>query len=559
MNWIKNCKKSIINIWKTLWKNIPVVLLILVYSLFSHHSDSFGIEEVFSQARENGRLANEGFLRSLNYVKAWLKYRDPNTGLIPKNLDWEKNKKVYMKNGKDIWNAKDTAADNYSYMVLATAITDRSLFNGPMVEMLLTEKKLTNRIGNLPDTYSFSQKDFLYANPNIDRIMFGASEYVKDGLLATVEWIGITPWYDRMIEILNDMWCHAYIDTPYGKLVSRNKEVNGEMLQTLSRIYWTTGERKYLEWAIRIGDYYLLGNNHPTRYARRLKLRDHGCEIISGLCELYATVYFALPEKRQSYQQPIHEMLDRILEVGRNKDGLFYNKINPREGKEITNSLADTWGYTLNGYYTVYLIDKTESYKAAVLKVLNNLHHYDFSSWGNETMDSIADSIEGALNLYNRESVPSVANWIDNGIRELWNRQQPDGLIEGWHCDGNFARTTLMYCLWKTKGVTIRPWNKNVMFGAVKQGEKLLISLIANNAWEGKIIFDSPRHKLNMKMPLDWPRINQLPEWFTFFPGKSYTLINLTKNFQQDYTGKELINGVNIYLKPGEEQRLQLN
>jgi len=536
-----------------------VVLLILIYSLFFHHSESLGIEEAFSKARENGRLANEGFLRSLNYAKAWLKYSDPKTGLIPKNLDWKKNKKVYMKNGRDIWNVKDSAADNYPYMVLTTAITDRSLFNGPMVEILLTEKKLTNRIGNLPDAYSFSKQDFLYENPDISRIMFGASEYVKDGLLATVEWLGPTPWYDRMIEILNDMWYYAYIDTPYGKLVSKNIEVNGEMLQTLSRIYWMTGEKKYLEWAIRIGDYYLLGKNHPTRYGTMLKLRDHGCEIISGLCELYATVHFALPGKKQAYQQPIHEMLDRILEVGRNKDGLFYNMINFKEGKKITKSLADTWGYTLNGYYTVYLIDKTESYKAAVLKALNNLHHYNFRSWGNETMDSIADTIEGALNLYNREPVPSVANWMDNGIRELWNRQKPDGLIEGWHCDGNFARTTLMYCLWKTKGVTIRPWHKNVIFGAVQQGEKFLISLIANNAWEGKIIFDSPRHKLNMKIPLDWPRINQLPEWFTVFPEKSYTLINLTKNVKQDYTGKELINGVNIYLKPGEEQRLQLN
>lgn len=33
-----------------------------------------------------------------------------------------------------------------------------------------------------------------------------------------------------------------------------------------------TGEKKYLDYAIRLGDYYLLGNHHPTRNFNRLKL-----------------------------------------------------------------------------------------------------------------------------------------------------------------------------------------------------------------------------------------------------------------------------------------------
>jgi hypothetical protein len=51
-----------------------------------------------------------------------------------------------------------------------------------------------------------------------------------------------------MIGILNDMWQHAPIDTQFGKIVSTDMEVNGEMLQTLSRIYWMIGNKNYLEW-----------------------------------------------------------------------------------------------------------------------------------------------------------------------------------------------------------------------------------------------------------------------------------------------------------------------
>ncbi len=29
---------------------------------------------------------------------------------------------------------------------------------------------------------------------------------------------------------------------------------------------------------------------------------DHGCEIVSGLCELYATVHFAMPGKKGGIQ-----------------------------------------------------------------------------------------------------------------------------------------------------------------------------------------------------------------------------------------------------------------
>jgi len=266
-------------------------------------------------------------------VEGWLALADPESGLIPRN-----SKKLH-------WNAEDAAADNYSFMVLTSSFTNRERFNGRMREMLATEIKVTSRIDSLPDTFDFKSQAFSSQKPNLYRILLNSSEYIKDGLLPLTEWLGKSPWSDRMISILDDMWKHASIDTPYGKIISTNIETNGEMLQALSRIYWMTGNEKYLEWAIRLGNYYLLGNHHPTRDSTLLKLRDHGCEIVSGLCELYVTVHFAKPDIKKQYEKPIHLMLDRILEVARTDHGMFYDEFNPHQtyGGEYEEIYCDTY------------------------------------------------------------------------------------------------------------------------------------------------------------------------------------------------------------------------
>lgn len=188
-------------------------------------------------------------------------------------------------------------------------------------------------------------------------------------------------------------------------------------------------------------------------------------------------------------------MLDRILEMGRDGHGLFYNWFDAATGAH-DNGRTDNWGYNLNGIYTVYLIDKTEAYRQAVRFVLGNLtQYYSDYKWEGGGADGYADSIEGAINLYNREPVRSTEEWIDYSTKLMWKIQKPDGIVEGWHGDGNFARTTIMYCLWKTKGLTIRPWREDVVFGAVQNDNVLKISIHSEKKWEGKILFDVPRHK----------------------------------------------------------------
>jgi len=532
--------------------NIPTMSVLIVMSLGScNNENKFGPEQkdLFRQAAERSVLVNEGYNRCLKYLDGWLGLADSATGLIPRNINDSRS--------KDIWNAKDCAADNYPFMVLSSALLDRDLFEGKMKEMLKTEIKLTSRIGAMPDTWSFSKKGFASNDTVLSDIIFGSAEYIKDGLIPLTEWLGPSPWSERLIAILDDIWKYAPVETPYGRICSDNPEVNGDMLQALSRIFWTTGDKKYLEWAERLGDYYLLGSNHPTRDFKVLRLRDHGCEIVSGLCELYATVSSADRARKELYKMPAMTMLDRILEVGRNKDGLFYNSIDPVKGIPVDSAIADNFGYTLNGYYTVYLVDKIEKYREPVLKALQVLNEkYRNYPWEGTSSDGYADAIEGALNLYVREPVPSAGEWIDSEIKVMWNKQQPSGIIEGWHGDGNFARTTIMYCLWKTAGTYLIPWSEELQIGAVYKDSTLYLTIGSEKGWKGKLNFDRKRHIEFMHLPLDWPRINQFPEYFTVEKGSSYNISSNLSHKDQIISGKELMEGIPLKIRAGRQIKL---
>ncbi len=508
--------------------------------------------KVFDDALANGKLVNEGFNRCINYVNGWIKYADPVTGLIPRNLT----------DSKDYWNAWDAAADNYPFMVLTSSILMPEFFKKTALNILNTEKTITSRIGKLPDTYSFSKKGFKNDIIDTSQIIFGSAEYMKDGLIPITEWLGQSPWSDRMLDILNDLPLLVRVvkqikGSFYGN--SAIVEINGDLLQVLARMYWFTGKREYLEWGAEIADYYLNDERLPTIGLARLRIRDHGCEIISGLCEVYLAAYYSWPEKYRQWKKPIHKMLDRVLEVGRNEDGLFYNEINPKTGEVISSGLSDTFGYTFNAYYFVSRIDSVPAYWDAVIVALNSLNlKYRNYNWENGGCDGYADAIEGALNLYNREPLPSVSEWLNSEIRVMWNYQKPDGVIEGWHGDGNFARTTIMYCLWKTQGLIPAPWNSKLILGSTFADNTLNVALSCGTNWTGRIKFDSPRFRDKMHLPVDYPRINQYQQWFTVEPERTYSVSFAQTGITQIFMGKDLIEGLPVTVRPGETLLLNI-
>ena len=515
--------------------------------LITLHSCNDFSPVIFEEAESNAELVNEGFNRCIKYVNAWSSQADHITGLIPRNL----------RESRDYWNAWDAAADNYPFMVITSSILMPEYFKGTAIKMLETERKVTSRLGSLPDTYSFSKRGFLNETIDTARIIFGSAEYMKDGLIPITEWLGLSPWSDRMFEILNDFsTITRVVKELKGKSFGPNvvMEANGDLLQVLSRTYWLTGKREYLEWATEIADYYLNDNNLPTTGSDHLRIRDHGCEIISGLCEAYLAAYYSWPEKRQQWKKYIHMMLDRILETGRNEDDLFYNEINPLTGEIISKGIADNFGYTLNAYYFVSELDSVPEYKEAVIKALSILFSkYRNFDWENGGCDGYADAIEGALNLYNRIPIETTKMWLDSEIKVMWNYQKPDGIIEGWHGDGNFARTTIMYCLWKTMGLLPDTWDENLKLGAIHKDGVLRVFLYCHNGWKGKIIFETSRFKDKMHMPIDYPRINQFQQWFTPEKEKKYQIRFFPSGKKQTYTGQMLLDGIMVKISPGEK------
>jgi hypothetical protein len=507
---------------------------------------------LIEEALKNGSLATEGFDRSLRFVNGWLTKTDSATGLIPTNLTSK----------RDVWEPHNSAADNYAFMVLTAYLLDKNLYENQMLNMLNMERNLTSRVNSLPDTWSFAKQGFQTDKVIPGNIIFGTSEYIKDGLVPLMEYIGPSPWLDRMMEMLDDLLVYMHekgsLEQIFSERMASVEEINGEMLQTLSRVYWMTGEQKYLDWAIEIGDYYLLGQRDLSEIDY-LRIRDHGCEIIGGLSELYVTLHFTNLEKKESYKPALYKLLDRVLEVGRNDDGLFYNAINTRTGEIVDKNIVDNWGYTLNAYYVVWLVDQNEEYRQAVLKGFEKLNtHYRNFAWEGTSHDGYADALESGINLYNREPVPKLKEWIDSEMQVMFGMQQDDGIIGGWHGDGNFARTAIMYSLWKTQGARVEPWRRDVILGAAKGENETCFVLTAESNWEGKLIFDSPRHKTILNLPLDYPRINQFPEWFTAVNEQEYKLVFSGKKRPENYTGAQLIEGIPINLQAGEQLVLSI-
>ena len=538
----------------------------------------------FEKALANGQLAQEGLSRCHRYLQAWLARAEPTTGLIPRNLT-----------DSPYWNGKDSAADNYPFMVLSAWFTDRAAYDGPLRRMLDTERRLTARPGwrRLTDDYSLiAPLGLRDARADAERIIFNSAEYVKDGLLALTEWLGPSPWSERMFELVDDSFALAAVDAHAGNvpMAGRNKEtgveVSGDYLQALARLYWLSGgQEKYLEWGRRLADLYLLPENrsHPTRDFSELRLRDHGCEIVSGLCEFYVTLHYAGKKpggekwaaKKAAYAPHVHEMLDRILAAGRNADGLLYNSVDPQTGRILDAAVSDSWGYVFDAYYAVWMVDGTAAYREAAFRPLGALwDKYRGYAWepssnapGNPkgSQDGYADSIESALNLFNRlppgdpRAAPAAA-WLDSETRELWSRQRPDGIIEAWHGDGNFARTTIMYCLWKTQGISAHPWREDLRLGAVRAGGGVALAVTADKPWSGTLVFDRARHAENLHLPIDWPRINQFPEWFTVAVGTRYRVQPQSAGAAgvpaRELSGAELRRGLPVQLEAGRPVQL---
>jgi hypothetical protein len=493
-------------------------------------------DALFATAEASAPRAAEGFERAHRFVVGWGAHRDPTTGLYPQNFS------------STLWTPENSAADLWPFMVLTTALTDKALFDGQMRDTLHSERTLTSRVGPLPDDYDLATHAFATPSPIMPDVVFGSAEYVKDGLIPIAELLDDPEYRDRMIEIASYLCDNASVQTPRGSIPSTNIEVNGDVLLTTTRLHDLTGDAKYLDCAQKIAEYYLFDEKviNSTNY----RLRDHGGEITAGLVEAYIGLKLAGGDVSE-FRVELKKLLDRILEVARTPDGFFYNSVDLATGEPVDAGLADTWGYVYNGFYSYYLVEHEEHYRDEIVRTLGNLPKVAGYPWEGESQDGYADSIESAINLLNREPVPAGLDWVESQTTGIfWPKQKADGTIEGWHGDGNFARTTLMYALMHTRGTHAEPWRPDLKLGAATSNGSLYAHLRADAEWTGKLCFDEPRHRTHMKLPLDYPRLNQFPEWFTVQAGASYevTLGSSTSAFD----GADLAACIPVSLTAGD-------
>jgi len=435
---------------------------------------------------------------------------------------------------------------------VATAwFTDRPVYEGRLREMLRNEIRYTNA------------KDAVPAELNLETgvlgppSLFGAAEYAKDGLLAITELLGRTPWFYRMADMTADLMKHAPVPSDFGPLPDAGAELNGDALQSLVRLATMTGDPRYLEWARRIGDAYvreILPRNHGLpgytwdfmkhEGPDRMRLRDHGNEIVVGLQLLHALEAERGGERASAWRAPLGRMLDRIL-ASANADGLLYDEIRASDLAPLSQHLSDNWGYVYGAVYTHYMVTGEERYREAVLRVLRALPGYRGHDWERGSHDGYADAIESALYLVAREPVPEALEWIESEVKRLVAFQQEDGTIERWYGDGNWSRTLLLYAMMKTQGTFLDGWQEGVKLGAVRDGERLLVSLVAPAGWKGRLRFDHARHRRELNFQRNYVRLNEWPEWFTVDENTLYRLRD-DAGKEEVRLGSELKQGIEV-------------
>ena len=476
----------------------PLVAALLGISLTA----TAGEVSVWRQAEDHARKANLAVTYCLRYAEGWLQQADPQSGLLPRTL-----------NQDGYWNAKDCAADNFPFLLLTGEMTGQHHIQRAARAIFEQERRLCPRVDHLPDTYYFDRQGFSAESPKMDDLIFGAAEYAKDGLLPIIEWSGPGPWLDRAgagrghLETCG--FRHALRNASLIRDGSQRRSAAGREPSVLddrgcavSRMGLCTGRLlSAAPAAAERGQDRAAGPRmrSPGRIGGSLRHRvEDRCIQTRSVPSPHA------PTARQ------HSVTRRVR--GRHAAEL----VQSADRAEGQDTVSDGWGYVYNAFLTVALVDEHRPYRDAVEKALQHAHTHLGTNWEGYRGDGYADSVEGAINLLNRIPCETAWPWVEASLGIVHGLQRADGIAEGWYGDGNSAHTMMMHALWLTQGITARPWRKDVNLGAAQDANgSLRVYLSSEWAWHGTLRCDIPRHKVQLRMPLDYPRINQFPQWFT--------------------------------------------
>ncbi len=528
---------------------LPILLTAITFPVLANPVET---------ALSNGKQAQEALARSNRVLHAYLKRLDPVTGLLPR------------RGGQNTWYVRDSAADLYPFLVMAAYFTDRNIYANEMLSIFRSEILHSTRLGRLSDNVLPGGQGFEFKEPDYERIVFGSAEYAKDGLLPLTELLGRSVWCERLIGIAEEIIQQASYETRFGRIPSLDAEVNGDLLQVFSRLSYMTHDPRYTDQAIRIADFYfnevIPGSNglpcHQWDFGAgkpsidRFSFADHGNEIVGGLSELVLFLKESNHPRYADFKQPLADLMDTLLLCGLNSDGVWYGSIEPSSRRVLDHKHAHCWGYLFNSVYTAYLITGEERYlgavKRAIQAVKDNPSYLDdpAGSGRNYGSNAYADSIESAMIFLNRLPESCLSEVLDECVPRFLSRQREDGLIEDWYGDGNYVRTALMYALMKSQGTWVEPWSKDLCLGAVAKDAGALIVLEADASWEGRLRFDVPRHRKHLNLTVNYPRLNEFPEWFTATEDRLYSVRQ--DGSERILAGGELVQGINLRMESGK-------
>jgi hypothetical protein len=511
----------------------------------------------FSLARERGRRFERALSAMERVMRAWLAHADQRTLLLPDRVPGPGAQSAAAISRE--YTPHNSGADLYPYLILTAHLTDPELYHGRMMEMLRNEVRYTSAAASVPGNLDLATGRLGPAS------LFGAGEYAKDGLVSVTEYLGRTPWYYRMVDMIADAMARAPVESRFGRLPASDSELNGDYLQVLARLAAMTVDQRFTEWARRIADAYIdevLPGSHGVPSGRwdftahtgdkRLRLRDHGNELIVGLVLQYANEQRWRTLRAENWRPAIARMLDRVL-ASANPDGLLYNELDAVTLTPIDKALSDNWGYVYGAVYTFFQCTGEERYRDAVVRVLRNLRKYRRHVWEPRSdpslplgsFDGYADAIESALYLVAREPVPEALDWIESEMDVMLDMQQPDGHIEYWYGEGNFNRTAMLYALMQSQGVRPVRWRPGMRIGATRQGDRLHLSLALPAP--SMIRFDGARHRRVLNLDRNYVRLNEFPEWFVVSENALYRLRPAdSASREMVRLGSELIEGVEL-------------
>ena len=515
-------------------------------------------------ARENARRGLEALNRAIRVHNAWMARRDPGTGLLPQSS------RVLE------FRYQNVAAD---FLCFEYAIAERCELASveKLRETFRRERALC--LGSTGGTPASLVRKFDVRTGAVlgiserDR-MFATSEYLKDGLVGLYERTGEEWVRVRIVELARAIERACATKSDFGLIPSTNSEINGNVLQVFSRCAGVLGGERageggeLGELAGRLADAIVMqmlpacggvpvlafdysgtltaeeiaAMARSDRPSMVLHLRDHGNETAVGLSEAYALAVSRREDERwarrvERWTEPLARMYETILEKGVNARGLLATRVRADTMEMLDVRPSDTWGYVLVGAITFVdaarlhgglaearlnaILERVDQIALAVTKtdgLVWQTYTEPGERFGHPHHDGWADTIESAIYIAHRRPAlrERLLNWCDGQITFMFALQGEDGYVSGDYLDGNFIRTAMLYAEAKSGGARLEPWSGDASLGyAESESGGVFVVVAGKEGYEGKVVFDTARHRENLKMPWDWARLNAWPEWVT--------------------------------------------